>query len=429
MSTNRDIPLPRFRFLERAASSVPALVNPDLEIQQALSGLNLPAEQLRGRRIAVTAGSRGIASLKEIVRTLCAWLQAQRAQPFVFPAMGSHGGATAEGQRQVLAEYGVTPEFVGAEIRSSMETVCLGETPQGFKVFIDRNAWEADAVLVMNRIKPHTDFSGKIESGQLKMMAIGMGKIDGAQECHRWLRKHGSETVIRAVAAKVLESGKILAGLGVVENEFHQICAVRAAPPADIVAQEEEALRLARSLTPRLPFSKLDVLVVDEMGKNISGTGMDTKCIGRGVTQGPKEGPAIGMLYVRDLTPETEGNATGIGMADIIHERVFKKVDLQKTYINVSAALNPLMARLPIYSANDRAALNLALGWLGAPKADEQRLAWIRNTLALDRIVVSERLAREASGLPGWRLAEGDFAPCFAADGNLASPFKTLLGN
>ncbi len=421
MSIDGHTPLTRFHLLEKTSASVPALERLDSEIQQALSGLGLPQEKLRGRRIAVAVGSRGIASLPEIVRAACGWLKAQGAQPFVFPGMGSHGGATAEGQRMILADYGVTPETVKAEIRSSMETVTLGTTLEGFEVFMDRNAWGAESVLVMNRVKPHTDFSGKIESGLLKMMAVGMGKVDGASQVHRWGWKYGNETVIRAMSAKVLASGKILCGLAVIENELHQICAVRAARPEGIVAQEEEALQMARPLVPRIPFSKFHLLIVNEMGKNISGAGMDTKIVGRGVELPSGAAPEIGLIYVRDLTAESEGNAVGIGLADLMHERLYRKIDLQKTYINARTAMHPPMARLPIYLPSDREALDLAWGALGSPSPEEQRAVWIRNTLNLDRLAVSEFLAREGAPASGWRLTPESSLPQFDPDGNLDS--------
>ncbi len=423
MSSDGHVALARFQFLERTSASLPRLEHLEREIHQALSALPLTKEKLRGRRIAISAGSRGIANLREIARALCNWVKAQGGHPFVFPAMGSHAGATAEGQRKILEDYGVTANYVGAEICSSMESVLVGRTPEGFEVFMDRNAWEADGVLVMNRVKPHTDFSGKIESGLLKMMAVGMGKIEGARECHRWSWKHGYEKVIRSMSAVTLSSGKVITGVAVMENELHQIAAVRAAPPEGVVAMEEEALRLARSLVARIPTSNLHLLIVDELGKNISGAGMDTKTIGRGVELSPGEAPRIDMIYVRDLTPESAGNAAGVGFADVIHERLYRKIDLQKTYVNVITSLNPPAARLPIYLPSDREALRVALGYLGSPDPAEQRIAWIRNTLNLDRIAISERLAREITRLDGWRLAPEPLAPEFDSVGNLASPF------
>jgi acyl-CoA synthetase (AMP-forming)/AMP-acid ligase II len=337
--------------------------------------------------------------------------------------MGSHGGGTAEGQRKILEGYGVTEAAMGVEIRSSMETVLLGVTPEGFRVFVDRNAWESDGVVVVNRIKPHTDFSGKIESGLLKMMMIGMGKLVGATEGHRYSWKYGFETTIRAVSGKVLASGKILCGVAVVENELHQIAVVRAALPEGIVAQEESALQLARTLVPRIPFEKLQLLIVDEMGKNISGTGMDTKVIGRGVELPPGEAPSISMIYVRELTLESGGNAVGVGFADLIHERLYQKIDFEKMYLNARTALSTAGGRLPIHLPSDREALDFAFGHLGSPEPAEQRVVWIRNTLSLDRIAISTPLAGEAAALKSWRLLEGDRPAGFEPAGNLNSLF------
>ncbi len=419
MSTDGHIPLARFRRLERVAAKLPALSALEAEIHQALDRLSLPQQQFRGRRIAVAAGSRGVARVAEVVRAICRWLETQGARPFVFPAMGSHGGATAEGQLKILEGYGITPEFVGGEIRASMDAASLGATPEGFQVFMDRNAWEADGVVVMNRVKPHTDFTGKIESGLLKMMAVGMGKVEGASETHRWGWKYGFEKVIRAMSGKVLASGKILCGVAVIENEFHELAAVRAARPEGIVAQEEEALALARTLVPRIPFSKFQVLIVDELGKNISGAGMDTKVIGRGVELRPGQAPEIAMIYVRDLTPESVGNAVGIGFADLTTERLREKIDFQKTYINTRTAMNPPAARLPLCLPSDREALDVALGHLGSPEPDRQRIVWIRNTLSLRDMAISEVLSREVGGLDGWRLTREAFALQFDRAGNL----------
>lgn len=419
MLTNGHIPLSRFLVLERVSATQPGLNDLGAEIQRALSSLSLPPECLRGHRIAVSCGSRGIAALQTIIRAICGWLKEQGASPFVFPGMGSHGGATAEGQLKVLEGYGITPDQVGTEIRSSMESVSLGSTPEGFQAYMDRNAWEADGVLVMNRVKPHTDFSGSIESGLLKMMAVGMGKVEGARQVHRWGWKYGFERSIRSISGRVLGTGKILCGLAVIENELHQICAVRAARPEGIVAQEEAALKMARPLVLRIPFPRLHLLIVDELGKNISGTGMDTKVIGRGVELQPGEAPEIRQIYVRSLAPESAGNACGTGFADVISERLYRQIDFQKTFINALTSLNPQGARVPIYLASDRAAIDLTLGHLGMPAPEEQRVIWIKNTLCLERMAISEALTPEAQSLQGWRLKPGTYPPQFDDDGNL----------
>lgn len=422
MPFNNHIALSPFRCLTRNSATIPCLADLDLEIRGQLESCRLRRDRLAGQRIAVTVGSRGITRVKEIARALCYWLRDQGAEPFVIPAMGSHGGATAEGQCHILKSYGVREDYLGAPIRSSMETVSLGQTAKGFQVFVSRDAWEADGVLVMNRVKPHTDFSGKIESGRLKMIAVGMGKQKGAEEVHRWARKYGYEEVIRAIADVVLSSGKILCGLAVVENEMHEICKVSGARPEDLVAQEEETLETARRLVPKLPFASAQLLIVDEMGKNISGTGMDTKVIGRSVKLPPGEGPEIDVIYVRNLTAESGGNAVGMGNADLIHERFFQKVDLRKTYINARTSLKPSSVRMPMHLPTDREAIDVALGSLGAPELPSQRVAWIRNTLDLNCIALSEPLANEATNLSGWRLSSGSFDPRFDPDGNLLPP-------
>ncbi len=422
MTTNGHNPLGRFHFLERVSTTVPGIERLEDEIHRALSAINPPHETLRGRTVAVTMGSRGVASVNEIARALCGWLTAQGAHPFVFPAMGSHGGATAEGQRKICKDYGVTEEFVGAPIRSSMETVALGATPEGFPVFMDRQAWEADAVVVMNRVKPHTTFCGTIESGLLKMMAVGMGKEDGARNFHAAARKQGYEKVIRAMSARVLASGKILCGIGVIENEMHQICAVRAARPEGMVALDEACLAAARGLVPRLPFPKIQLLIVNEMGKNISGTGMDTKVVGRGVQMLPGEAPDIRLIYARDLTTESGGNALGVGLADFVHQRLRNKIDFEKMYVNGRTSMSHNMVRLPMVLGSDYDAITFALASLGGPAPAEQGLVWIRSTQNLGRIAISERLAGETSGLPGWHLTPESFQPQFDAQGNLVSP-------
>jgi Lactate racemase N-terminal domain len=421
MSNNRHNALARFQILERISATVPAIENLDAEIHRELSQLNLSPEKLKGRSIAVTVGSRGVASVNEIARGICGWLKTQGASPFVFPAMGSHGGATAEGQLKILEEYGVTEQYIGAPIRSSMETVSLGTSADGVPVFMDRTASEADSVVVMNRVKPHTSFSGGIESGTLKMMAVGMGKEDGARAFHAAGRRNGFERVIRDVSAAVLASGKILCGVGVIENEMHRICAVHAARPERMAAAEEHFLVHARQLVPRIPFSQIQVLIVNEIGKNISGNGMDSKVIGRGVQLQPGEAPEIALIYARDLTPQSGGNALGIGLADLVHQRLRSKIDFEKMYVNARVSMSHHLVRLPMVMGSDREALGFALAALNGPAPGEQRVVWIESTQDLGRLAVSERLAREASGLPGWRLRQEVFQPQLDPHGDLIS--------
>jgi hypothetical protein len=425
MTTNpsQHLLLSNFYFLERKGPSRPPLADLRASVQAHLAGLGLAAEKLRRRRIAIAVGSRGIASLQEIVRVICGWLKAQDAQPFIIPAMGSHGGGTAEGQRQILADYGITEAGVGAEIHSSTETLQVGTTPQGFPVFADRHAWESDGIVALNRVKPHSDLSGRIESGMLKIMAIGLGKREGATETHKQIWKFGFEPTIRAVSDVILASGKILLGIAIVENEMHAVSDVRAALAKDIVALEESTIVVARASMARLPFSRLDLLIVDEIGKNISGAGMDTKVVGRALGMPPGEGPAISLIFARDLTAESGGNAVGVGHADIMHERLYRKIDLQKTFVNAITALSPGAARLPMHMPSDRAALDLALGHLGSRDPGEQRCAWIRNTLSLNRFAVSPLLREEIDSPQQWRVSENPFSAEFDSAGDLVSPF------
>jgi len=419
MSTPPTHPLGTLRILERKAPGAPGLADVPGEVVRALEGLALPAGALQDKRIAIAVGSRGIAHLDVLVRELCGWLKARGARPFVFPSMGSHGGATAEGQQKVLEHYGLTADFLGADVISSMETVSLGATPEGFEVHVDRSAWEADGIVVLNRIKPHTDFSGRIESGLLKMIAVGMGKAPGALACHHWSWKCGFEKVIRAMAGKILASGKILAGVAVIENEFHQVAVLRAGSAAEIPALDEACLQVARPLVARIPFPHLDLLIVNELGKNISGTGLDTKIVGRGVELHPGDAPHIRLIYVRDLTEQSGGNALGVGLSDAIHERLYRKIDLQKMYANARTSMNPPMPRIPIFFPSDQPAFDWLLGALGSPDPQEQRVAWIRNTLNLQRLAVSERLARDAAELPGWQVLPEPFTPSFDGRGDL----------
>lgn len=421
MKSNGQINLAAFQILERDSATVPAIEDLETEIHGALSEIDLPRENLKGRLIAVTVGSRGVASVNEIARGICGWLKSQGASPFVFPAMGSHGGATVEGQLRILEEYGVTEQYIGAPIRASMETISLGDTPEGIPVFMDRLASLADGVVVMNRVKPHTTFSGTVESGMLKMMAVGMGKEDGARAFHTAARRLGYEKVVRAMSANVLASGKILCGMGVIENEMHRICAVRAARPEGIISLDEQCLVQARKLVPRIPFPKIQLLIVNEMGKNISGTGMDSKVIGRGVQLQPGEAPEIGLIYARDLTEASGGNALGVGLADLVHERLRSKIDFEKMYVNARTSMSHHLVRLPMVLRSDRDALDFALASLNAPPPGEQSVVWIDSTQNLGRLAISERLAREASGLAGWRLNKEAFQPQLDARGDLIS--------
>ena len=359
----------------------------------ALASAGLPIK--RGDRVAVGAGSRGIANIDVIVKATVAWLKELGARPFVFPAMGSHGGATPEGQRAVLAHYGITEATMGCEIRATMDVVQAGEA-LGLPVWLDRLASEADWIGLVNRIKPHTDFKGSIESGLFKMMTIGLGKY------HRANVNHGYETVITAVGREMLQKARIGFGLGVVENGYDETARIEAFNAGDLEAGERRLLKDAREWMARLPFSPIDVLVVEEIGKNISGSGMDTNVIGR--PSNPHEpfpaDPKILWIVALSLTEESGGNATGIGNADFTTRRLAEKIDWKPTAINCLTACAPNGAKLPLVFDSDREAVENALDCIGLTTPAQARVIRIKNTLRLGEIECSEAFLAEIAKRP-----------------------------
>ncbi len=353
-----------------------------------------------GRRVAVAVGSRGIDRYAEVVRAVVATLQAAGARPFVMPAMGSHGGGSGPGQVEVLQTLGITEETVGAPVVSTVDTVELARSPLGFRVLTSRDALSADAVVLVNRVKPHTDFaSPTLGSGLLKMSAIGLGKIEGAFECHQAASRHGHEAVIREASRAVLQRLPRLLGVALVEDGRHQLARVEVLSGPEIEAQEPELLRQARDFMPALPFPEIDVLVLDEMGKNVSGAGMDTNIVGRGVDGRPRDDrrTTVRALYVRGLTPESHGNAVGMGLADVVRTRLVEALDPKSTYTNALSAMTPAMARTPMHFPSDAECLRAAVRVSGASEASA-RIVRVRNTLALDRLVVSAAFAPELTG-------------------------------
>jgi hypothetical protein len=352
----------------------------------------------RGATVAVGAGSRGIANIDVIVGATVRYLRDLGARPFVFPAMGSHGGGTSEGQLSVLAHYGITEATMGCPVRATMDVVQVGDA-LGLPVWLDRYAAEADWIGLVNRIKPHTDFKGSIESGLFKMMTIGLGKHKGAIQYHRANIRHGYETVITAVGREVLGRAPIGFGLGILENGYDETAHIEAFVADDLEAGERRLLKDAREWMARLPFSPLDVLVVEEIGKNISGAGMDTNVIGR--PSNPHEpfpaDPRILWIVALDLTEESYGNATGIGNADFTTRRLVDKIDMKPTLINCITACAPNGAKVPATYDTDREAIETALSCIGLTPPDEARVIRIKNTLMLGEIEVSEALMAEVA--------------------------------
>jgi hypothetical protein len=373
----------------------------------------------RGDTVAVGAGSRGVANIDVIVGATVRYLRDLGARPFVFPAMGSHGGGTAEGQLSVLEHYGITEATMGCPIRATMDVVQVGEA-LGLPVWLDRHAAEADWIGLVNRVKPHTDFKGSIESGLFKMMTIGLGKWKGAVQYHRANVSRSYETVITAVGREMLAKARIGFGVGVVENGYDETAHVEAFGPADLEAGERRLLKSAREWMARLPFSPIDVLIVEQIGKNISGSGMDTNVIGRPTN--PFEpfpaDPRITWIVALDITEESYGNATGIGNADFTTRRLVDKIDMKATLINTITACSPGMAKVPATYETDREAIETALDCIGLTPPERARVIRIKNTLVLGELEVSEAYAAEVARRGDLtRLGEGPLR--FDATGRL----------
>jgi len=365
------------------------------EIRKELGRAKLSERVRPGAKIAITAGSRGIAHIQQVLATVVDEVRAAWGDPFLIPAMGSHGGATPEGQIAVLKSLGVTPETVGAPILATMEVSFVGRLGNGTPVYVDRNAMQADGIIVVGRVKPHTDFKDKIESGLMKMIVIGLGKQKGAEMIHRF-KSEGYHKLLPEAARLIMKKAPIILGLGVVENAHHEIAIVKAIEPKDIEAEEMELLEKAKGLLARIPFKDMDVLIIDEIGKEISGTGMDTNVVGRFWLPGEHDpqAPNINIIVVLDLTEDTHGNAIGIGLADLTTQRLVSKIDYPSTFVNALTGTHPLPGKTPISLPSDRDAITAALHICGPIDPKEAKVVRIKNTQYLERFWISESLRK-----------------------------------
>jgi hypothetical protein len=398
--------LVRQRFDSHELSDIPGAVH------QTLSASGMAARLKPGSQVAIGVGSRGIANIDTIVAAAVAWWKGQGMKPFLFPAMGSHGAATSAGQAAVLAKYGITEASMGCPVRSSLAVVELGVTSEGIPVVMDRTAYRAAGVMLCGRVKWHTDFSGTLESGLFKMMAIGLGKVSGARTYHTFATRMGLEApgleaaasgapglerMIRSVGRQVLASGHILGGLAILEDFSHNTAQVEAVSAANMEQREEQLLALAKTWMPGLPTA-LDVVIVNEMGKNFSGSGLDTKVINRAVwgDVNPWPGvPRVGRVFVRDISPLSYGNATGIGLADVVHRRILKKIRRQPTYVNALTSSQPASIRTPIHFPTDRECLQAVCGTVGRQDPADVTVGWIANTLDLGLMACTANLRGE----------------------------------
>jgi len=414
----------RQKFPDRKIVDVAAAVRAQL----AASGF---AGRLKpGSRVAIGVGSRGIHNIATIVHNVVQYWKEQGMKPLLFPAMGSHGAANAAGQAEVLASYGITEASMGCPLISQLEVVSLGKTADGIEAFMDKVAYESDGVMLVGRVKWHTDFAGKIESGLFKMMAIGLGKFAGAQRYHAYAYRLGLEHVVRSVGRQVLKSGKILGGLAILEDAYHNTGKIDAVPVEAMEAREEENLALVKSWMAKIPMD-LDILIMDEIGKNISGAGMDTKVANRGV-QGEynpwPNTPKFQRIFVRNLSEHTYNSAVGMGMADVVTERLVKRINWEPTWINSLTANTPAAIRTPIHFKTDRECLERIAPTVGRMTLDEVTYGWIRNTMELTRMALSENVRAEVEKNPILEI-EGTIEVEFDTAGNLISPFVEVAAH
>jgi hypothetical protein len=391
--------LPRFVRVRQNFSRPPAL---DLPAAVESAFVPLSSRIKPGARIAVGVGSRGISNLSTIVGGVLDALRRAGAQPFILPAMGSHGGATPDGQCGVLATYGITEAALGVPIRASLDVKQVGVTDDGVPVWCSTEALGADGLLLINRVKPHTDFSSdRLGSGLLKMAVVGLGKRSGAAAMHLAAAEFGHERAIETMAAVLLKTAPILGGIAIIEDQFHATARIVGVPAEEIFAEEPRLFAEARRLMPLLPFDDVDLLIVDRIGKNISGTGMDPNVIQRSIDgystslqRAGRPSPFIRRIFVRDLTPETHGNALGVGLADAITSRLMQAADWRVTAVNSLTALTPVSAKIPMHFATDRDAIEAMLGSV-APRVGGPWVVWIADTLSLAEFSISEALAKQ----------------------------------
>jgi len=420
------MPLPRLlvvrqKFPDRRIPDVAA------EVRSQLGASNFAARLKPGARIAIGVGSRGIHNIASIVRSAVRYWKDAGMQPFLFPAMGSHGAASAAGQANVLAHYGITEASMGCPLVSQLEVVSLGKTADGIEAFMDREAYNSDGVMLIGRVKWHTDYDGKIESGLFKMMAIGLGKFAGAQRYHSYAYRLGLEHVVVTVGRQVLKSGKILGGLAILEDAHHNTGKIDAVPVEAMEQREMENLALVKSWMAKIP-ADLDILILDEIGKNISGAGMDSKVVNRGVNgeYNPwPNTPRFERIFIRDLSELTYNSAVGLGMADVVTDRLVERIDWAPTTINSLTANTPAAIRTPVHFATDRECLERFAPTVGKLDLSQVTYGWIRNSMELDRIGLSENLRAEVERNPNLEIeAAIDFE--FDGHNNLISPFAPV---
>ena len=398
-------------------------------IKSEIAGLKLEKQIKPGESIAVTAGSRGITDINMITRTVIDELIKLKGIPFIIPAMGSHGGATIGGQLNVLAGYGITEEKMGAPIKAAMEVMKVGEGKNGIPVYLDKNVIDADHVVAINRIKPHTRFAGKIESGLIKMLLVGLGKDVGARVYHRAIMRHTFDQIVESVFPIVLSRLSVLFGLAIIENAYGKVADIKAMRGEDIIKEEPGLKKISFELMAKLPFRNIDLLIIDNMGKDISGTGMDTNIIGRKDDSSSKitrKEEGISRIFVRDLTPNSHGNACGIGLSDFTTRKLVNKINFQETYINCVTALRPEGAKIPMTFESDKDAIAAAISTCCVEDEENIKIVWIKSTLDLEKVIVSKGYLDELNGRDDLEQISSAKEIIFDSSGNLP-PFDMWI--
>ena len=384
-----------------------------------LDSLEIDRQSLRGKKIALTVGSRGIPSLPVLVRTMCDKLKEWGAEPFIIPAMGS--GGTVEGNVQILTDYGITEDAMGVPIKASMDVVQVGAINDGAHtpIYCDKNAAEADGIVLFNKVKPHTDFKGYVESGMCKMIAIGIAKHFGCS----WFHRQGFDTFgerIPMVAAEFLKNMNVIMGVGVVQNAFDEISEIKAYPKDKIIEGDHELLQIAKRRLPRMKFDNIDVLIIDQIGKNISGEGADPNVTGRGCMPGFEDDFHCKKMFVRKLTPPSHGNACGLCYADVTTRQCLQSVDWESTWINFSTNMMLSAGKIPVYQNTDYEALRLAIRTCTKLSDYSQaRIARIRDTLSLSEVEVSEALLPDVMGRDDVEILSEPYELEFDDDGSM----------
>jgi hypothetical protein len=413
----RDIPIPQMvRIRQKFDGS--KLDNLQETLEHELQRPGSIDRIIPGQQVAVAVGSRGVANIDLFTKITVDAIKKAGGHPFIVPCMGSHGGATAEGQKDVLHHLGVTEEAMGAPIRSSMEVIKLDELPNGLPVYVDQIASTADAIVVINRVKPHTAFRGRIESGIMKMIAIGLGKQKGAETCHQLGFKYMAENV-PAMANIMINKLPIIFGVALVENAYDQTCRIEVLPAEHIEAREEELLKEAKARLPKILFDQVDVLVIDYIGKNISGDGMDPNVTGRYPTPYAHGGPDVSKMVVLDLTPETQGNANGVGTADFTTQRLVDKMDLVATFVNGLTSTVCAPTKISTTLDNEFYAIKAAVKTCNILDYTKCRLVRIQDTLHLGEIEISVNLLEDAKKHADIEVLSEPYDLQFDSEGNL----------